>query len=143
MVFNTNARATRVAGDPLTDCSLVGNGSVTVEPQGVAKVGNGKSYTPRFEYNRGDLTVEGRASVSDSISEYDPMGFGSFFKKVASIIPDAVKVATTVAKVLPLQAGPQMSPQSLFQSPFAQSPLGTMPTWPYLGISPYAQAGQA
>ncbi len=76
-------------------------------------------------------------------ADFDPQGFGSFFKKMVAIIPDAVKVATTVAKVLPLQAGPQLSPQSLFQSPF-QSPYSpTVPTWPYLGFSPYAQTGQA
>lgn len=75
--------------------------------------------------------------------DFDPQGFGSFFKKMVSIIPDAVKVATTVAKVLPLQAGPQMSPQSIFQSPYSQSPMGTMPMWPYLGISPFTAAGQA
>jgi hypothetical protein len=94
-------------------------------------------------------------------SNFDPQGFGSFFKKMVSIIPDAVKVATTVAKVLPLQAGPQfssqpqmspqpqfssqpqMSPQSIFQSPYSHSPIGGMPMWPYLGISPFVPAGQA
>ncbi len=75
VVFNTNGRAVPVAGDAVSDFTLTGNGSVTVEPQGVAKVGNGKSYSPRFEFNRGDLTIEGRAGVSDSISEYDPMEF--------------------------------------------------------------------
>lgn len=74
--FNTGARTTKVAGtDLLNDFATTANGSVTVEPQGIAKVGNGKSYAPRFEFNRGDLTVEGRASVSDSISSYDPMKY--------------------------------------------------------------------
>lgn len=61
--------------NPLTDFTTTANGSFTIEPQGIAKVGDGKSYTPRFEYNRGDLTVEGRGSISDSVSSYDPMKF--------------------------------------------------------------------
>ncbi|MSU48924.1 MAG: TonB-dependent receptor [Opitutus sp.] len=76
VTFNTGARTTSVAGaNPLTDFTTTANGSFTVEPQGIAKVGNGKSYAPRFEYNRGDLTVEGRFSLSDSISGYDPMKY--------------------------------------------------------------------
>jgi TonB-dependent receptor len=74
--FNTGARTTQVAGaNVLTDFTTTANGSFTIEPQGVAKVGNGKSYAPRFEFNHGDLTVEGRASISDSVSSYDPMGY--------------------------------------------------------------------
>ena len=76
VTFNTGARTTPVAGpDALTNFTTTANGSVTVEPQGVAKVGNGKSYAPRLEFKRGDLTVEGRASVSDSVSGYDPMKY--------------------------------------------------------------------
>ena len=76
VTFNTGARTTPVVGaNSLTDFSTTANGSVTVEPQGIAKVGNGKSYSPRFEFKRGDLTVEGRASVSDSVSNYDPMKY--------------------------------------------------------------------
>ena len=75
--FNTGARTTQVTGaNTLTDfTTTAANGSVSVEPQGIAKVGNGKSYAPRFEFNRGDLTIEGRGSVSDSISSYDPMKY--------------------------------------------------------------------
>ncbi len=72
--FNTGARTTQVAGvNTLTNFVTTANGSFTIEPQGIAKVGNGKSYAPRFEYNRGELTVEGRFSMSDSVSGYDPM----------------------------------------------------------------------
>ena len=74
--FNTGARTSQVAGaNVLTDFTTTANGSFTIEPQGIAKVGNGKSYVPRFEYNRGDLTVEGRFGLSDSISAYDPMKY--------------------------------------------------------------------
>ncbi len=76
VTFNTGARTTPVVGaNSLTDFSTTANGSVTVEPQGVAKVGQVKSYSPRFEYNRGDLTLEGRFSVSDSVTNYDPMKY--------------------------------------------------------------------
>ncbi|PAW67357.1 MAG: hypothetical protein B9S34_05545 [Opitutia bacterium Tous-C1TDCM] len=76
VTFNTGARTAPVTGaNSLTDFSTAANGTVTVEPQGIAKVGNGKSYAPRFEFTRGDLTVEGRASVSDSVSGYDPMKY--------------------------------------------------------------------
>jgi len=74
--FNTGARTTQVAGaSTLTNFSTTANGNFTIDPQGVAKVGNGKSYVPRFEYTRGDLTVEGRFGVSDSVSGYDPMKY--------------------------------------------------------------------
>ena len=76
VTFNTGARTTPVTGPAaLTNFTTTANGSVTVEPQGIAKVGNGKSYAPRFEFNRGDLTIEGRGSVSDSVSNYDPMKY--------------------------------------------------------------------
>ncbi len=77
VTFNTGARTTPVAGaNALTDfTTTAANGSVTVEPQGIAKVGNGKSFSPRFEFNRGDLTVEGRMIVADSDSGYDPMKY--------------------------------------------------------------------
>jgi hypothetical protein len=78
--FNTGSRASAAAiygGDPLTRFATTANGTVTVTPLAVAKVGNGKSYSPRFVYTRGDLTVEGRLGLSDSTSGYNPMQYSS------------------------------------------------------------------
>ena len=75
--FNTGARTTAVTGaDPLTSFATTAtNGSFTIEPQGIAKVGNGKSYSPRFEYTNGDFSAEGRFGLADSISSYNPMKY--------------------------------------------------------------------
>ena len=78
VIFNTGSRASAAAvggGDPLTNFVTTANGTVTVSPLAVAKVGNGKSYSPRFVYTRGDLTVEGRVGLSDSNSGYNPMKY--------------------------------------------------------------------
>ena len=77
-IFNTGSRASAAAvggGDPLTQFVTTANGTVTVSPLAVAKVGNGKSYSPRFVFTRGDLTVEGRLGLSDSVSGYNPMKY--------------------------------------------------------------------
>jgi iron complex outermembrane receptor protein len=76
--FNTGTRASAAAlggGDPLTRFTTTANGTVTVTPLAIAKVGNGKSYSPRFTYTRGDLMVEGRFGLSDSVSAYNPMKY--------------------------------------------------------------------
>jgi iron complex outermembrane receptor protein len=76
--FNTGSRASAAAingGDPLTRFVTTANGTVTVTPLAVAKVGNGKSYSPKFVYTRGDLTVEGRLGLSDSTSGYNPLQY--------------------------------------------------------------------
>jgi len=76
--FNPGARGSAAAlagSDPLIRFATTANGTVTVTPLAVAKVGNGKSYSPRFVYTRGDLSVEGRLGVSDSMSGYNPMKY--------------------------------------------------------------------
>jgi TonB-dependent receptor len=76
--FNTGTRASAAAlggGELLTRFTTTANGTVTVTPLAIAKVGNGSSYSPRFTYTRGDLTVEGRFGISDSISAYNPMKY--------------------------------------------------------------------
>ncbi|MDP3069552.1 MAG: TonB-dependent receptor [Opitutaceae bacterium] len=76
--FNTGSRASAAVvdgGDPLTRFVTTANGTVTVTPLAVAKVGNGKSYSPRFIYSRNNLTVEGRVGISDSVSGYNPMRY--------------------------------------------------------------------
>ncbi len=76
--FNTGSRVSGAAvggSDPLIRFVTTANGTVTVTPLAVAKVGNGKSYSPRFVYTRGDLTVEGRLGLSDSMSGYNPMKY--------------------------------------------------------------------
>lgn len=91
VTFNTGARTSPVSGpDPLNEfTTTAANGSVTVEPQGVAKVGNGKSYTPRFEYKLGDLTIEGRFGRSDSFSAYNPMKYrDSVFSSGVQTLPN-------------------------------------------------------
>ncbi len=78
VTFNTGSRASAAAvdgGDPLTRFVTAADGTVTVSPLAVAKVGNGKSYSPRFVYTRGYLSVEGRLGISDSTSGYNPMKY--------------------------------------------------------------------
>lgn len=78
--FTAVARAGVVGADPLKSFSSgVGNGRVAVNPQGINKMGKNITYTPRFEYKRGDLKLEGRFALAESESWYSPKSWGSVF----------------------------------------------------------------
>lgn len=122
--FNTGARTTRIPGDQvLTDLTSAANASVSVEPQAVAKIGNGKSYAPRFEYTLGDLTVEGRANISDSLSSYDPMKqrdsvFSAGVMALSNVRFRAVRSSTNDGDWKIAQtAGPDWNDGAFFSSP--------------------------
>ncbi|MSU49456.1 MAG: TonB-dependent receptor [Opitutus sp.] len=75
--LNAGARNTIAGANPLTSFATTDAGgtgrSVTVSGNLGAKYGESLSYLPKFAYKRGDLTLEGRAAVSRSVSNYRPM----------------------------------------------------------------------
>lgn len=78
--FTAVSRAAVVGTNPLNSFnSGIGNGRVAVNPQGINKKGKNVTYIPRFEYKRGDLTVDGRFALADSKSWYSPKSWDSVF----------------------------------------------------------------
>jgi TonB-dependent receptor len=75
LTFNTGARTTVVGADPLLSFTTnSAAASVVANPASIVKLGQTLTAIPSFEFKVGDLTVEGRFSVSNSISWYDPRG---------------------------------------------------------------------
>ena len=78
--FTAVSRAAVIGTDPLSRFnSGVGNGRVAVNPQGINKKGKNVTYTPRFEYKRGDLTVDGRFALAESESWYSPNSWDAIY----------------------------------------------------------------
>lgn len=78
--FSALSRALVVGSDPLTSFRAgVGNGRVVVNPQGINKMGKNITFLPKFEYKRGELTVDGRFAVAQSKSWYSPKSWDSVF----------------------------------------------------------------
>lgn len=72
--FNTGARNTVVGSDPLLSFSTSSTAaSVALGQNGTIKIGETQSYLPKFEYKKGDLTIEGRFAASISKNDYRPM----------------------------------------------------------------------
>lgn len=78
LTLNSGARTAVVGADPLTSFTSSAAGSIGVNPIAVAKVGATNTILPKFEYKRGDLTIEGRFSASESESDYKPQSRGAF-----------------------------------------------------------------
>ncbi len=78
--FTAVNRALVVGGDPLRSFSSgTNNGRVAVNPQGINKKGKNITYTPRFEYKLGDLTVDGRFALAESESWYSPNSWDAVY----------------------------------------------------------------
>ena len=78
--FTAVSRALVVGGDPMKSFnSGVGNGRVAVNPQGINKMGKNITYIPRFEYKRGDLTIDGRFAIAESESWYSPNSWDAIY----------------------------------------------------------------
>ena len=73
MTFNAGARTAIVGDDPLTSFVSAPNGTVTSGPSSVVKPGETYTAVPKFEYKRGDFTLEGKFAGSDSKSWYNPL----------------------------------------------------------------------
>ena len=87
--FNSGARTTVVGADPLLSFTTnTPAANVSVQPLSIVKEGGGFTYSPKFEYKLGDLTIEGKATASSSDSGYDPLGRrGSVFSPGALTLP--------------------------------------------------------
>jgi len=101
ITFNAGTRAAVTGDNPLLSFSSTTAGRVTPTTLGISKHGKGTTVTPKFEYKRDDLTVEGRFSVSDSVSEYLPHSRGVLFEP-GSLTANGV--AFTATRSSPLSA---------------------------------------
>jgi TonB-dependent receptor len=123
IVFNVGARANVVGNDPVLSFTSAPNGTVQTNPIAVAKLGETTTLLPRFSYRRGNFELEGRASYSDSISWYDPLGRRGSIRDFNG--PTAPNVTFRAERSGPLAAdwkitqiaGPDISNGASFSSP--------------------------
>lgn len=122
-VFRTGGTRSSVVGaDPLVSFTTSSAGSVTSNPIAVAKVGDATTWAPKFEFKRGNLTVEGRFAFSDSVSTYTPQARGAFRTAGG---PTANGVTFTATRSNPLSsdwritqvAGPDLANGANFTAP--------------------------
>jgi TonB-dependent receptor len=88
--INAGTRGNITGADPLTSFTSASNGFVGVNPIAVAKVGTTNTILPKFEYKRGDLTIEGRFSASESESDYLPQSHRGSFRNLGNPRVDGV-----------------------------------------------------
>lgn len=77
LTFTTGARTRGVIGDPVFDITtnqLATANTMSVTNNMTYKDGNGTTIIPSFEYDRGNLRVDGNLSWSNSVSVYNPRG---------------------------------------------------------------------
>lgn len=123
IVFNVGARANVVGNDPVLSFTSAPNGSVQTNPVAVAKLGETTTLLPRFSYRRGNFELEGRASYSDSISWYDPLGHRGSIRDFNG--PTAPNITFRAQRSGPLTAdwkitqiaGPDINSGASFSSP--------------------------
>ncbi|MBJ7498655.1 MAG: TonB-dependent receptor [Sphingopyxis sp.] len=75
--FTTNARTRGVIGDPLFDITTqqaATAASMSIQNTLNYKTSKGKTIIPSFNYETGQLAIDGNLFYSDSISTYDPQG---------------------------------------------------------------------
>jgi TonB-dependent receptor len=82
--LNAGTRTAVIGTDPLTSFTSAPNGSVSVNPIGVSKLGRANTLLPKFEYTRGDLKIEGRFSASESTSKYLPQAHRNSFRTLGN-----------------------------------------------------------
>jgi TonB-dependent receptor len=70
ITFTATNRAAVIGADPTADFDAAGR--ITTAPSAVVKYGEAQTVLPRFEYKRGNLTVEGKLVGSVSTSWYNP-----------------------------------------------------------------------
>ena len=70
ITFTATSRATVIGADPTAAFDAAGR--ITTAPSAVVKYGEAQTVLPRFEYKRGNLTVEGKLVGSISTSWYNP-----------------------------------------------------------------------
>ncbi|MSU67462.1 MAG: hypothetical protein EXS40_02650 [Opitutaceae bacterium] len=94
-----------------------------VNPIAVAKLGTTYTYTPRFEYKKGNLQIEGRFAASDSESTYEPQQRRASFFQLGSPTANGVTFAaqrsslTSAAWQVRQVAGPDIGSGASFTSP--------------------------
>lgn len=79
LTFNAANRTNFIGDNPLLNFTTSSAGVVTPSTSSIGKYGEGTTLTPKFEFKRGNLTVEGRFAISDSVSDYYPHKRGAFF----------------------------------------------------------------
>jgi TonB-dependent receptor len=88
--ISTGARTSVIGDNPLLSFATSDAGgssrSVAYSTQGVAKLGKTQTYTPKFEYKVGDLTLEGRFALSISVNDYAPFERGVLLKAVINSV---------------------------------------------------------
>lgn len=75
--FTTNARSRGVIGDPVFDITTQQSptaASMSIQNSLNYKKGKGKTIIPSFNYEKGNLAIDGNLFYSDSVSTYDPQG---------------------------------------------------------------------
>jgi TonB-dependent receptor len=78
--FDAISRALVVGTDPLKSFRAgAGNGRVRIQTRGINKMGRNMTFLPKFEYKRGDLTVDGRFALAESKSSYSPNSWDSIY----------------------------------------------------------------
>jgi iron complex outermembrane receptor protein len=76
-IFTLGARNTILGADPLTGFTTSAtNASINSNPTAILKRNQTISATPKFEYRKGNLRVEGRFMFGEAKSWYDPWGRG-------------------------------------------------------------------
>ncbi len=122
-IFNAGTRTNVVGPDPLLSLTSAPNGSVTVNPVAVSKLGETLTLLPRFAFKRGNFELEGKAAYSDSTSWYDPLGRRNTIRDTNSPIATGVvfraqRSSPTAADWKFTQiAGPDISRGASFSSP--------------------------
>jgi TonB-dependent receptor len=123
LTLNSGARTGVIGADPLINFTSTAAGSVVVNPIAVAKLGTTYTYTPRFEYKKGNLQIEGRFAASDSESTYEPQQRRASFFQLGSPTANGVTFAaqrsslTSAAWQVRQVAGPDIGSGASFTSP--------------------------
>lgn len=74
VVFKTGDRDTVIGANPMVSFQTTSEGSVSLAPSLISKRGETFTYIPRFEYNVGDIVIDGKFASSTSRGWYDPLG---------------------------------------------------------------------
>ncbi len=118
------SRAMVQGADPTHSIYTIYGSAVTIAPAVVSRLGQNITFTPRFEYRRGDFRLEGLFTSSEAKAWYDPWGREGAVRSIAS--PAAYHVLYNVSRgpgvtdsdyKVTQTGGPDMSDSTPFGSP--------------------------